>query len=67
MANETPQTPDDDHHRIDELEAQVRELSGLVEILLSKPENQAPTEEPGRRKRRRSLRPAKAPLAGGVR
>jgi len=68
VANETPQKPDDDHHRIGELEAQVRELSGLVEILLAKPENQVPLElaGPGKRKQR-PPRPVKAPLADGVR
>jgi len=64
VTSETPQSPEDDHHRIDELEAQVRELSGLVEILLAKPEVQVP-EEPGRKRKRRT-RPPKE-LSGSVR
>ncbi len=64
MASETPQTPEDDHHRIDELEAQVRELSGLVEILLAKPEVQVP-EEPVRKRKKRP-RPPKQ-ISGSVR
>jgi hypothetical protein len=71
VASETTQPPDDDHHRIDELESQIRELSGLVEILLSRPENQTPAELPAARRglmRRRAPSAALArPLVGGVR
>ncbi len=46
----------------------MRELSGLVEILLSKPENQVPAEDTTPRKRRpRQPRPVKPPLSEGVR
>ncbi len=65
MTPETPRSRDDEPHRIDELEAQVRELSGLVEILLTKPENRASAEEASRRVRPR--RPRRAPLLGSVR
>ncbi len=62
--------PPDDHHRIGELESQIRELSGLVEILLAKPENQTPVEPPPARRglmRRRAPSAALArPLAGGM-
>lgn len=58
-----PREPHDDEvRRIDELESQVRELSGLVEILLSKPENQESVEEAAIRSHRSARAETRKPL-----
>lgn len=66
MDEQPPESQDKDHRRIDELEAQVRELSGLVEILLTKPENQETVEEAAIRGRRRRSR-RRSPMLESVR
>ncbi len=67
MTPDSPTPHDNEQRRIDELESQVRELSGLVEILLSKPENKQAAEDAGRRGRKRRAARPKAPLMGTVR